>query len=73
VRRQVTNRATQSGSGCEPVAVANLVAWYRVSMQTLGVFYEHAILSALACLSQIPQEPASVFVWRSFIIGRVST
>ena len=72
---QVSNRATQSGSGCEPVTVANLVAWYRVSLQSLGVFYEHAILSALACLSQIPPDPDPTrgFVWRSFILGRVST
>ena len=71
---QVSNRATQSGSGCEPVAVANLVAWYRVSLQTLGAFYEHAILSALACLSQVPPDPDPTrgFVWKSFILGRVS-
>lgn len=71
---QVSNRATQGGSGCEPVAVANLIAWYRVSMQTLGVFYEHAILSTLSYLSQISvgPDPTLGFVWRSFILGRVS-
>ncbi|KAF8585572.1 hypothetical protein K439DRAFT_1409940 [Ramaria rubella] len=71
--RLVSNRAIPSGSGCESVAVANLVAWYRVSLQALAVFYAHTMLSALACLSQIPQgsDTTRAFVWRCFIFGRL--
>ncbi|KAF8503938.1 mediator complex subunit Med5-domain-containing protein [Hysterangium stoloniferum] len=71
--RLVSNRGTQSGSGCQPIAIANLMAWYRVSSQALGVFYAHAILAALSCLSQIPSEADATpnFVWRSFTLARL--
>ncbi|KIJ40133.1 hypothetical protein M422DRAFT_780814 [Sphaerobolus stellatus SS14] len=70
MNRLVSKRATQSGAGCEDIAVANLLAWYRVSSQTLPVFFAHVILSAIACLAQ-ESEAGRGFIWKSFVLGRI--
>ncbi|GJJ08871.1 hypothetical protein Clacol_003091 [Clathrus columnatus] len=72
MNRLVADRALPSGSGTEKIAVANLIAWFRVSSHSLGIFYAHVLLSVLSCLSQTSVELDANLnhLWKSFLIGR---
>lgn len=70
---QISDRALPSGSGTENIAIANLIAWFRVSSPSLSIFYAHVLLSVIACLGQTPVELDANrnYLWKSFLLGRV--
>lgn len=73
MNRLVSDRALPSGSGTENIAIANLIAWFRISSQSQSIFYGHVLLSVVACLGQTPVELDGNrhYLWKSFLLGRI--